>query len=489
MKTLAKILPVLCVTSLLWAGQFVAPAVAPAAINSPMLEAMGKEIAEIAAQTKPAVVRIYSTSVKKQKITDPMEQMEDMFGPQNLPPQFRRRLPPQMRERELRRTGLGSGFIVTSDGIILTNNHVVSDSEELEVVLDDGRKFKAKVKGADPESEVAVIQIEASNLPTLEIGDSDKIRVGNFCIAIGSPQGLSQSVTFGIISALNRSELNITDFGNFIQTEASINQGNSGGPLLDDHGRVIGINTAIVSTTGGSQGLGLAIPINQARAIYTQLLKTGKVQRGYLGIMMQELDPDLADSMGAKDKTGAVVLEVKPNTPATGILEVNDIIVGVNGQPVKGSHDVMNRVAAIAPGDKVKLSIIRQEKEKNVEIKLGTRPSREELLNGKTTPVPSVEKGESQDFDLGFTAEPLTPEKAKELNLSSAKGLVITKVDEGSAAAKRGLRPGMVIDQVNQKDVRSLKDLSAAIKDSSRKSVVLRITDGQGSQLVVLPKK
>jgi len=489
MKTLRKTLPLICVISMLCVGQFVTPAPA-ATLESPMLDTLGKEVADIAEKTRPAVVRIFSTSVTKQKISDPFDQLEEMF-PQMGPQLRRNRGPAQPQERELQHIGLGSGFIVESDGIILTNNHVVAGATELKVVLDNGKEYPAKVKGTDPESEVAVIQIDAKNLPTLELGDSDQLRVGNFAIAIGSPQGLSQTVTFGIISALNRSEVGIVDFANFIQVEASINQGNSGGPLLDTHGRVIGINTAIISTTGGSQGLGLAIPINQARNVYKQLLKDGKVTRGYMGITMQPMTDELAENLGAKDKTGAVVGDVVSPSPAAGVLETYDFITAINGVPVKDSKDVMNRIATMTPGAKVKLTIIRKEKEKEVEVKLGARPTREERLaaknsNGKTILTP--EKDDASDLGLGFQVEALTPEKAKRYGLENGRGVAVTNVDEKSEAYKRGLRPGMVIEQINQQDVKSAKDASDAVKSSGKKSVLLRITDDHGSTLLVLPK-
>jgi len=471
-------------------GQFVTPTRA-AALESPMLDGLGKEVADVAEKSRPAVVQIYSTSVTKQKISDPFDQLEEMF-PQMGPQLRRNKNQSQPQERELYHQGLGSGFIVESDGIILTNNHVVAGASELKVVLDNGKEYPAKVKGTDPESEVAVIQIDAKNLPTLELGDSDKLRVGNFAIAIGSPQGLSQTVTFGIISALNRSEVGIVDFANFIQVEASINQGNSGGPLLDTRGRVIGINTAIISTTGGSQGLGLAIPINQAQNIYKQLLKDGKVTRGYMGITMQPLTPELADNLGAKNKSGALVGDVVAPSPAAGVLETYDIITGINGIPVKDSKDVMNRIATMAPGSKVKLTVIRQEKEKEVEVKLGARPSKEERLAAKNSggkPILSPEaKEENPDLGLGFKVEALTPEKAKRYGVDDGKGVVVTSVDENSEAYRRGLRSGMVIDQINQQSVKTVKDAADIIKSSGKKSIMLRVTDGRGSSLLGIPK-
>ena len=434
-------------------------------------------------KARPAVVRVNITKMVRQSLVDPFEGFDEFFAPG-----FRNRLAPRLRPREFPIRGVGSGFIIDPSGVILTNAHVVSGSDELMVVMDDGKEHKATVVGADPETEVAVIKIDARNLTPLEIGDSDAVKPGHLVIAIGSPQGLSQSVSLGIVSAVGRSELGITTFDNFIQTDAAINQGNSGGPLLDSSGKVVGINTAIVSATGGSEGLGLAIPINQAMQIADKIRKGGKVTRGYMGILMQPLEPDMAEYFGAKGKTGAVVAQVMEGSPADGKLQKDDLIVAVNDKPVKDSREIMNRVSAMSPGDNLRLSILRAGQEKEVRIKLDTRPDKDKLVSGRTEGEPS-EKEESKDLE-GFKVETLTPEKARSLGLDEAKGLVVTEVDPKSEAYKRGLRPNMVVEQVNQQDVDSLSSLKAALKaGQDRPAVLLRVKTSDGTALILIPKK
>ncbi|MFW6255858.1 MAG: Do family serine endopeptidase, partial [Candidatus Sumerlaeota bacterium] len=411
---------------------------------------------------------------------------EEFFGPQ-----FRIPRGPN-RQQEFRQPGLGTGFIIDPDGTILTNSHVVADSDEIEVIMDDGTTYDAKLLGSDPESEVAVIKIDAKNLKYLEPGNSDEMRVGNFVVAIGNPQGLSQSVSFGIVSAINRSEIRITDFSNFIQTDAAINMGNSGGPLLNADGKVIGINTAIVSTSGGSQGLGFAIPVNQAIEI-AQILKTkGKMERGYLGIWMQELSPEMAEFLSAKDKTGAVVLQIMPDAPAQGQLKVDDAIIAVEGENVEGSNDVMNRIASMMPGDKVDMTVIRDGKRKKVTVKLGTRPSRKDLMMARIHGTqPGQEDAKGKELDLGFTVEKLTQAKAREIGFEEEKqGLLVTNVDVKSKAYKNGLRENMVIEQVNRQDVSSLSGLNKALDaEKAKKHILLRVITPIGAQLILIPRE
>lgn len=488
METKRHSMSLLLVALLLAASQFVTVGTVQAADS--LLTQMGDEIAQIAEETTPAVVSIFSTKVEKRQVVDPFEQFERYFGPGfNLPH------PKMPKEQEYRRTGLGSGFFIDEDGTILTNSHVVDKSDEIKVLLANGEEYAAEVLGTDPESEVAVIQVkpEDGKMPDITvapIGDSDKVRVGHFSVAIGSPQGLKQSVTFGIVSAMNRSELRITDFGNFIQTDAPINRGNSGGPLLNAQGEVIGINTAIISTSGGSQGLGLAIPINQAIRIAEMIQKDGKVSRGYLGILMQSMDPETAEFLGAKGQGGVVVMKVMSDTPAEDKLEENDAIISVNGEPVKDSQDVLNRIASLSPGSKVKIGIVREGKEKTVTIKLTTRPSKEELMAGRTGGVAEEDEQplQSEDTDMGLTVRALTETEAREKKLEG--GLLITKVEDGSTGAKVGLQPGMVIEQVNLRDVHNLDELEDALEAGKKKDqVLLRVASPMGSMLVTVPKK
>ena len=483
MNRALKLTWIACLLAFLAVGQLVAPRTICASEDGSLLKALDKEVATIVEKARPAVVRVNITKMVRQSLVDPFEGFDEFFAPG-----FRNRLAPRLRPREFPIRGVGSGFIIDPSGVILTNAHVVSGSDELMVVMDDGKEYKAAVVGADPETEVAVIKIDAKNLTSLETGDSDAVKPGHLVIAIGSPQGLSQSVSLGIVSAVGRSELGITTFDNFIQTDAAINQGNSGGPLLDSSGKVVGINTAIVSATGGSEGLGLAIPINQAMQIADKIRKGGKVTRGYMGILMQPLEPDMAEYFGAKGKTGAIVAQVMEGSPADGKLQKDDLIVAVNDKPVKDSREIMNRVSAMSPGDNLRLSILRAGQEKEVRIKLDTRPDKDKLVSGRTEGEPS-EKEESKDLE-GFKVETLTPEKARSLGLDEAKGLVVTEVDPKSEAYKRGLRPNMVVEQVNQQDVDSLSSLKAALKAGQDKpAVLLRVKTSDGTALILIPKK
>lgn len=484
MKHTLKLTCIACLLAFLAVGQFVAPRTVSASEDGSLLKALDKEVASIVEKARPAVVRVNITKMVKQSLVDPFEGFDEFFAPG-----FRNRVAPRLRPREFPMRGVGSGFIIDSSGVILTNAHVVSGSDELMVVMDDGKEHKATVIGADPETEVAVIKIDAKNLTSLETGDSDAVKPGHLVIAIGSPQGLSQSVSLGIVSAVGRSELGITTFDNFIQTDAAINQGNSGGPLLDSSGKVVGINTAIVSATGGSEGLGLAIPINQAMQIADKIRQGGgKVTRGYMGILMQPLEPDMAEYFGAKGKTGAVVAQVMKGSPADGKLQKDDLIVAINNKPVKDSREIMNRVSAMDPGETLRLTIFRSGREKEVRIKLDTRPDKDKLVSGRTEGEPS-EKEESKDVE-GFKVETLTAEKARSLGLDEGKGLVVTEVDPKSEAYKRGLRSNMVIEQVNQQDVEDMSGLKAALKAGQEKSaVLLRVKTPDGTALILIPKK
>jgi serine protease Do len=336
---------------------------------------------------------------------------------------------------------------------------------------------------------VALIKNDEPNLPVLELGDSDAIKVGNIVLAIGSPQGLSQTVTMGIVSALNRTSMQITKFENFIQTDASINLGNSGGPLLDAQGRVIGINTAIYSNTGGSIGIGFAIPINMAKKIADKLQASGKVERGYLGIVMNDLLPNMAEQLGTKDLTGAVVSQIVEGSPAEGVLQVYDAIVELNGQPLKGSADLRNQVANMSPGEQVKLTVIRDGSRKTVTIKLGNREGVDEENAIQTGKTRKSETNEDEKIDLGISVRPLRENEAASLNLEKTEGLLVTKVDENGDAARKGLQPGDVILQVNQKPVNSLADMRDALKAGKAKnSVMLLVRTREGDGLVFIEK-
>jgi serine protease Do len=490
MRQYRNTLSILLLLSVIAMGQFVTPATSCAADRGSVLAQLNDDVAAVAEKSSPAVVSIIATTVRTQRYME-MDPFQWFFGPGMDP--YGRGGGQQMvpKERQLRQQGLGSGFIISKDGYILTNNHVVADTNELEVYLSDKRRCKAKLIGTDPETEVAVIKIDEPNLPVLELGDSDAIKVGNIVLAIGSPQGLSQTVTMGIVSALNRTSMQITKYENFIQTDAAINLGNSGGPLLDAQGRAIGINTAIYSNTGGSIGIGFAIPINMAKKIAEKLEKTGKIERGYLGIVMNDLLPSMAEQLGTKDLTGAVVSQVVEKSPSDGVLQVYDAIIELNGKPLKSSSDLRNQVANMSPGEKVNLTVIRGGDRKAVTVTLGNRGDVDEETalqpGGKSRG--KGQKVEDEKMDLGISVRPLQSDEAAQLDLSKAEGLLVTKVDENGDAARKGIQPGDVILQVNQKPVNSLADLRDALKTGKEKnSVMLLVRTREGDSLVFVEK-
>jgi len=415
----------------------------------------------------PAVVNIHTSKVVKNKqgqfpfFNDPM--FRQFFGDQ-----FGGLQPP----RAQRENSLGSGVIVTPDGTILTNNHVIDGASDIKVDLSDKREFQAKLVGTDPKTDIAVLKIQASDLPTLSLGDSSKLHVGDVVFAIGEPYGLTSTATMGIVSATGRGGLNIEGYEDFIQTDASINPGNSGGALIDLHGDLIGINTAILAENGGgSQGIGFAIPINMARSVMDQIVSHGKVVRGYLGLYPQDVTPALAKQFGLAQPNGALVGEVEPATPAARAgLKRGDVILAVNGQPVTSANDLRLRVSQTAPGSNVKLEISREGKTQDVTVTLGELPEKAE----KTGPE------ENQGGGLeGVDVQPLTPDLAEQLQLpAGTHGAVVTSVDAASPAANN-LQRGDVIQEVNHKPVNSIEDYRQAIA-AAGKSPVLLLVNSQG---------
>ena len=385
------------------------------------------------------------------------------------------------RRREYNRQGQGSGFIISKDGYILTNSHVVKEADRITVTLGDGRKFKAKLIGADSKSEVALIQIEqAENLPYVELGDSDKLSVGEWVIAAGNPFGLSQTVTAGIVSALGRDEIGIAEYGNFIQTDAAINPGNSGGPLLDINGHVVGINTAIFTRSGGYMGIGFAIPINQAVAIKEQLIKYGRVSRSVLGIYIQNIDEDLAETFGLDEIEGILISDIIEDSAAKeGGLKAGDIIVEYEGIPVKRVGAFRNRVASTSPYTEVTLKVFRDGK--IIKKKVVTRPMDE----------PDVAEADSEAADLlssiGITVANLDGEEAAALDVEIEDGVIITSVEEGSPAWRARLEPGQIITSVNRKSVTNRSSFYDELVEASERSRVLfLISDGRSSRFAVV---
>jgi serine protease Do len=445
------------------------------------LRQMGKAFASIAEKASPAVVGIKADKVYTQQQSGmPYWFFEDPFGNDMFERFFGRPGPRQQQpqQRKVVQPVQGSGFIVSDDGYILTNNHLVGDAENIRVQLSDNKEFKAKVIGADADSDVALVKIDANDLPHLELADSDALEVGEWVLAIGNPFGLSHTVTAGIVSAKGRSGVGISTYEDFIQTDAAINPGNSGGPLLNLDGKVVGINTAIISRSGGNMGIGLAIPINMAKTVYKQLIAKGKVVRGYLGLSLQDLTPELAQNFGMSESKGAVVTKVLEDSPAEKAgMKFEDVITELDGKALEDSKDLMNRVAELSPGTKVNLTVVRQGKKETVAVELGERPSSDEMN----------EQGQATIYDLGFDVKDLTDELADRLGYEDITGVVVVEVRRDSEAYRKGIEPGMVIMKVGHVDVTNTKEYNREIRKLKKgDTVVLLVTDGQQRRFITL---
>jgi len=388
---------------------------------------------------------------------------EDPFFRRFFGEEFERRMPSPPERRE---QGLGSGVIVTPDGYIVTNNHVVEEADEVTVSLPDKRTFKAKVVGTDPKTDVAVIKIDASNLPTIPWGDASQLEVGEMVLAIGNPFGLSQTVTMGIISAIGRANVGIVDYEDFIQTDAAINPGNSGGALVNLKGELIGINTAIFSRSGGYMGIGFAIPSNMARSVMRSLVEHGKVIRGWIGVSIQEVTPDLAKEFGAPENRGALVADVREDSPASKAkLERGDIITAYNGVVVRDPSHLRGLVADTAPGTTATLSVLREKKTRDVKITIGEMPK--DLAT--TTPDG---KGKGEHALAGVTVE--NAGQADRFSRSKpSSGVVVTEIEPESSAERAGLRKGDIIREINRKAVKDVGDFERLTSELSPNSPVL----------------
>jgi serine protease Do len=369
-------------------------------------------------------------------------------------------------EQEYQTEAGGSGVIVSADGYVLTNNHVVENAESIEVQLTNGRNYDATVIGTDPATDLAVIKVDPGEdeLPVARLGDSDANQVGDWVVALGSPFGLDNTVTAGIISAKGRSQLNILDYEDFIQTDAAINPGNSGGPLVNLKGEVIGINTAIFSTSGGYMGVGLAIPINLAQMVLDQLIDTGEVTRGWLGVYIQDVTPELAEALGLDDDArGALVGEVMPDTPAAeGGLESGDLITRVDELTIEDAGQLRNHIATVPPGEDVELDVLRDGEQTTLTVEIGERPAEESVLSPGLKPDGGG--GGTKSRALGLEVGSLTPQLAAELGYEGADGVVVTGVESGSTAYRAGLRQGAIIVEVNRKAVDSPAEFAEMVE-------------------------
>jgi serine protease Do len=441
--------------------------------------------ADTVARVTPAVVTVRATRRAREAQQFPFADdptLREFFGDR-----FRQQAP---RSEERVERGLGSGVVVTADGYILTNHHVVDGAQEITVELNDGRVLKAKVVGSDPPSDLAVLKVEASGLPVLPLGDSDKVRVGDVVLAVGNPLGIGQTVTSGIISAKSRrTGLSDGSFEDFIQTDAPINRGNSGGALVNASGELIGINSQILSPSGGSIGIGFAIPANMAKNVMDQLVQTGRVRRGMLGVNIQAVTSDLASSFRLTQVRGALVSGVQAGGPADRAgVKRGDVITAINGAPVADSNALRNMVARTLPGTAVTLTISRDGREQQIPLTLGELPvERETASSGEGGGT----RGAASTGRLGVGVEPLTPALAQRFNLKTGtQGLVVTEVDPAGPAAEAGIQEGDVIEEVNRQPARTAADLQAALRQTGTSPALLLVNRGGDSLfLTVRPRQ
>jgi serine protease Do len=407
-------------------------------------------------------------------------------GDDGIPPMFRQffgdqdngggqfRMPRQQRQQ--REQGLGSGVIVSPNGYILTNNHVVDHATTVTVIMPDKHEYNARVVGADPKTDLAVLKVDAGSLEPITIGDSDKVQVGDYVLAVGNPFGVGKTVTMGIVSATGRANLGIEDYEDFIQTDASINPGNSGGALVNDRGELIGINTAILSNgSEGNQGIGFAVPVSVARNVMDQIINHGKVTRAYLGVMAQEVTPSIAKAFHEPEVRGALIGDVTANSPAQKAgLEKGDIILDIDGKPVNNSAELRMHVSLMAPGTKVNVKVFRGGAEKTLPLTLAEMPTE--------TAKNEQPENSSEDALQGIAVENVTAQTARQLRLpADATGVVVTNVDPAGKAAESGLKRGDVIQEVNHKPVRNTADFESAMRNA--KDGTLLLVNRQGSTM------
>ena len=449
----------------------------PSALNRDVRT--GSSYSSVVKKVTPSVVNIYSTTTRKQPrfhqfLDDPM--FDRFFGDGSSPNRGRRA--PQNRKD----LSLGSGVIVTEDGYILTNNHVVdgADPDGVKVSLGDGKqKLSAKVVGTDPQTDLAVLKVDAKDLPAITLADSDKLEVGDVVLAIGNPFNVGQTVTMGIVSALGRGGFGITDYEDFIQTDAAINQGNSGGALVDAQGRLIGINQSIVSGSGGNVGVGFAVPINLAKSVLERIVDDGKVTRGFLGVMIQPLTPELAKAFKLSDTSGALVGGVSPNTPAEEAgLKEGDVITEVNGKKGSDSRHVRLLISQNPPGSKVTLTVLRDGKAREFTAKLKALPGEEGVMAVGSS---RSEKNTEHDGLDGVEVDDLTSVVRRENSLPiDVRGVFVSKVDPDSNAYEAGLRAGNVILEIDRKPVKTAEDAVKACEEASGERVLVRVWSNEG---------
>ena len=461
-----------------WAGMRNADSVVPVYVAGRAAAAAppnGMGFADVVKPVLPAVVNISSS-----RLVEPQGNQLNPFFNDPFFQQFFGGQAPQPRAQ--REEALGSGVIVTHDGYILTNNHVVAKGTDIKVFLPNKQQYPAKVVGTDQKTDIAVLKIQAANLLTVVFGDSSKLQIGDYVLAIGDPFGIGETVTMGIVSATARSQLGIENYEDFIQTDAAINPGNSGGALINARGELIGINTAILSGgSGGNQGIGFAIPVNLARYIMDQLLKYGKVTRGFLGVGIQDVSAPVAKTYGVPANQGAIISDVQPSSPAAKVgLERGDVITQLNGQAVQGANDLKLRVGEMRPGTTVHLKVLRNGTTRDVSLTLGEQPENQQRAG--------TGSGEQQPTMMqGVEVQNLTPDILQQLGLpGDTKGVVVANVAPGSAAEAAGLQRGDVIEQVNRHPVDSVSQYEREVRAAGNQTIVLLVNRGGSTAFVVV---
>ena len=446
----------------------------------PMAGGSGKNFVEIAKSVKPAVVNIAATRSGKSGESPHGAPLDDPFFRKFFGDEFfkRDRDAPQ---REPKERGQGSGVIVEANGLIVTNNHVVNKADEIRVFLPDKREFKGKLIGTDAKTDIAIVKIEATGLQTIPWADSDQLEVGEFVLAVGSPFGLTQTVTMGIVSAVGRASMGIAEYEDFIQTDAAINPGNSGGALVNVRGELVGINTAIFSQSGGNMGIGFAVPSNLSRAIMDQLVRTGKVVRGWLGVAIQDLTPELATQFGITETKGVLVSDVMEDSPAKKAgFERADVIVEYDGKSMDSPTHLRNAVAQTPIGKKVSVKLIRDKKSKTIEVAIVEQP--------KSLGQPSAEESRESAVPTGLLSDLEVHELNEELITryglkATERGVVVVRVRPGSTAEEMGVREGDVILEVNRKAVGSLKSYEQAASALAKDQAILLLLRRKGQTI------
>ncbi len=430
-----------------------------------------KAMAEVAETVKPSIVNISTTRTEKMSGGQFAPFSDDPFFKRFFGDRLRKQLP-----KEYKTASLGSGVIVSADGYILTNNHVIKNADEITVLLPDKREIKGKVIGTDPKTDLSVIKIDANDLQPITWGNSDKLMVGEIVLAVGSPYGLNQTVTMGIVSAVGRANVGIADYEDFIQTDAAINPGNSGGALVNAKAELVGINTAIFSKSGGYQGIGFAIPSNMAKDVIDSLIKTGKVIRGWLGVSIQPINAELAKQFDLEEEYGALVADVIEGSPAEKAgIKRGDVIVEFNDIKVDEPYNLRNTVAGTSPGDIVEVTVIREGKYKKLSVTIGELPAEAQA------PPPTVYENALK----GISVRDLTPELYKQLNLpEKIRGVVVTNIESGSSAESR-LLPGDVILEIKKKAVSSLEDYDSIVSNIKSDEEVLLLVFRKGSSIFI----